>query len=86
MPRVIPQPSDMTLRARRRWLWAIVIVALGALAGALFLPSVQRYVVLRLFPTGPGRSLEFQGLEVGVGHTHVRDLHLDWNGLKVQIG
>jgi len=88
MPHVIQQLSDKTLRARRRWLWAIVIgiVALFALAGALFLPSVQRYVVLRLFPTGPGRSLEFQGLEVGVGRAHVRDLRLDWNGLKVVVG
>jgi len=73
------------MRTPRRWPWAlvIVVVALSALAGTLFLPSVQRYVVLRLFPTGPGKSLGFQGLEVGVGRVHVRDSHLDWNGLKV---
>ncbi len=76
------------MRTPRRWLLVLVlgVVALGALAGTLFLPSVQRYLVMRLFPTGPGRSLEFAALEVGAGHTHVRDLHLDWNGLRVVIG
>jgi len=76
------------MRAPRRWLIVLAcgVAVLGALFGALFLPSVQRHIVMRLFPTDAGKSLEFQGLAVGVGHTHVRDLRLDWNGLKVAIG
>ncbi len=76
------------MRASRRWLIVLAcgVGVLGALFGALFLPPVQRHIVMRLFPTDAGKSLEFQGLSVGVGHTRVRDLHLNWNGLKVAIG
>ena len=76
------------MRTPRRWLFALAcgVGVLGVFFGALFLPLVQRHIVMGLFPTDAGNSLEFQGLAVGVGHAHVRDLRLDWNGLKVAIG
>jgi hypothetical protein len=79
--------SENVRRTRRHWPWllAIGLAGIGALAITLSLPSVQRRIALRIFPTGPGNSLEFQDLQVGLRHVHVRDLRLNWHGLKVAV-
>ena len=74
-------------RARRRWPRAVAvgIVGLLALPSVLLLPSVQRRIVLGLFPAGTGAALEFDDLRVGLLGAQVRGLRLDWHGLKVSL-
>jgi len=84
----IPRRWEAPIKpGHRRWRWvlAIGLVGVGALAITLSLSAVQRRIAMWMFPAGPGTSLEFQDLHVGLRQLHVRGLRVDWHGLKVVV-